>query len=487
MHEHAVIIVGAGPTGMMLAAELALAGIDVALLERRSSYELIGSRAGGLHARTIELLDQRGVVDRFVAEGQKTPTVHFHVPLDISYLPTRHNYVLALWQNHFERILAGWINDLKVPVYRRADVIGLEQDADGVTVRLADGSVHHAAYLVGCDGGRSFVRKSAGIEFPGLDATTSWLIAELETSEEPKLGFHEDAIGKHAIGKVSETGPIRMVLVERQAGAAGEPTLKDVSEALIGIYGTDFGIHSPIWISRFTDMTRQAANYRQERILLAGDAAHVHPPVGGQGLNIGVHDAVNLGWKLAQVVKGHCPEDLLDTYHAERHPAAARVLRNTMAQVALRHTDPRSKALGDTVAELLALDEPRRTKAAEMSGLALRYDLGSGHPLLGRRMPDLDLITPTGPVRVFSLLHAARPVLLNFGRSGAVDIAPWRNLVTLINANCNGPWELPGIGAVAAPRAVLVRPDGYVAWVGEDNQTGLEEALITWFGSPNAA
>ena len=269
------------------------------------------------------------------------------------------------------------------------------------------------------------------------------------------------------IGRVENGGPVRVVLTERQVGPASEPTLRDVSEALIAVYGTDYGIHSPTWISRFTDMTRQAAAYRDRRVLLAGDAAHVHPPVGGQGLNIGVQDAVNLGWKLAQVVKRTSPESLLDTYHAERHPVAARVLRNTMAQVALRRPDDRTKALGDTVSELLSMDEPRRRLAAEMSGLDVHYDLGEGHPLLGRRMPDLDLVTANGPLRVFTLLHDARPVLLNLGEPGGFDITPWADRVQLIDAKYAGTWELPALGAVTAPTAVLIRPDGYVAWVGD--------------------
>ena len=234
-------------------------------------------------------------------------------------------------------------------------------------------------------------------------------------------------------------------------------------------------------------MTRQAAAYRNRRVLLAGDAAHVHPPVGGQGLNIGVQDAVNLGWKLAQVVKRISPESLLDTYYTERHPIAARVLRNTMAQVALRRRDDRTKALSDTISEFLSMDEPRKRLAAEMSGLGVHYDLGEGHPLLGRRMRDLDLVTASGPVRVFTLLHDARSVLLNFGEPGGFDITPWAGRVQLIDAKSSGPWELPALGAVTAPTAVLVRPDGYVAWVGVLTQVGLADALTIWFGPPTAA
>lgn len=480
-NQHAVVIAGGGPTGLMLAAELALARVNVAIVERRLTQELAGSRAGGLHARSIEVLDQRGIADRFISQGQLHKVVHFHAPLDMSDLPTRHNYVLGLWQNHIERMLAEWVDELRVPIYRGKEVTGFAQDETGVEVEVSDGQALRAEYLVGCDGGRSLVRKTAGIDFPGWDATMSWLICEAEWSQEPAWGFRHDAVGSHGIGKL-EDGRLRAVLTEQQVGAASEPTLHDVREALVAVYGTDYGIRNPTWISRFTDMTRQAASYRDGRVLLAGDAAHVHPPVGGQGLNIGLQDAVNLGWKLAQVIKQTSPASLLDTYHAERHPVGARVLRNTMAQVALRRTDDRTKALGDYVSELLSMDGPRKRMAAEMSGLDVRYDFGEGHPLLGRRMPDIDLITANGSLRVFTLLHRARPVLINFGEPGGFDIAPWSDRVQLLDATYTGPWELPAVGTVAAPDAVLIRPDGYVAWVGVATQPGLADALTTWFG-----
>jgi 3-(3-hydroxy-phenyl)propionate hydroxylase len=483
--KHAVLIAGAGPTGLMLAGELALAGVDVGVVERRANQELAGSRAGGLHARSIEVLDQRGIAERFIAEGEVHNAVHFHMPLDISDAPTRHNYVLALWQNDIERILSRWVEELSVPIYREREVTGFAQDEAGVDVQLSNGQVLRADYLVGCDGGRSVIRKSAGIDFPGWEATMSWLIAEIETTQEPEWGFRNDAFGSHAIGKLDDGRRARVVLTERQVASAGEPTLRDIGEALIAVYGTDFGIIRATWISRFSDMTRQAASYRERRVLLAGDAAHVHPPVGGQGLNIGVQDAVNLGWKLAQVVKRQSPEKLLDTYHAERHPLAARVLRNTMAQVALRRPDDRSKALAGYVAELLRMDEPRRRWAAELSGLDVHYDVGEGHPLLGRRMPDLDLITANGTLRVFTLLHEAKPVLLNLGEHGRFDIKPSGDRVRLFEARYAGTWELPVLGMVAGPTAVLIRPDGYVAWVGDD-ATGLAEALTEWFGVPGA-
>ena len=306
------------------------------------------------------------------------------------------------------------------------------------------------------------------------------------TEEPPEWGIRRDALGIHSLSRLEDGRRVRVLVTEQHAGATTEPTLRDLSEALIAVYGTDYGIHSPTSISRFTDMTRQAAAYRKGRVLLAGDAAHVHPPDGGQGLQTGVQDAVNLGWKLAQVVKGTSPESLLDTYHAERHPVAARVLRNTMASIVLRREDERTKALRDIMSELLGMDEPRRRFAAMMSGLDIHYDLGEGHPLLGRRMPDLDLVTDNGPLRVFTLLHDARPVLLNFGEPGGFDITPWADRVQLIDARYVGAWELPVLGAVTAPAAVLIRPDGYVAWVGDATQLGLADALTTWFGPPAA-
>ena len=499
MTGHAVVIVGAGPTGLMLAGELTLAGVDVAIVERRANQALAGSRAGGLHSRTIEVLDQRGIADRFLSAGQTAQVGIFGgTRLDISDFPTRHPYGLGLWQNHIERILAGWVDELGVKFYRGREVTGFTQDDTGVDVQLSDGPSLRSEYLVGCDGGRSLIRKAAGIEFPGCDPTTSNLIAEVEMTVEPELGIHRDAFGIHAFGRVEyeirdgeviykNTGPIRVTVTEQHVGPTTEPTLRDLSEALIAVCGTDYGIHSPTWISRFTDMTRQAAAYRDRRVLLAGDAAHVHPPDGGQGLQTGVQDAVNLGWKLAQVVKRTSPESLLETYHAERHPVAARVLRNAMASVALRRPDERTKALRDTFAELLKMDEPRRQFAAMMSGLDIHYNLGEGHPLLGRRMPDLDLVTANGPPRVFTLLHNARPVLLNLGESSGFDITPWADRVQLIDAKYVGVWELPVLGAVAAPAAVLIRPDGYVAWLGDLADPGLPDALTTWFGPPGSS
>jgi 3-(3-hydroxy-phenyl)propionate hydroxylase len=418
----------------MLAGELALAGVDVAIVEQRANQELDSSRAGGLYARTLEVLDQRGIAERFVDKGQKHPAHGFAgIILDASDLPSRFNYVLGLPQREFEPILADWVAELGVPFLRGRGVTGCTQNDKGVDVDTTEGTVR-AQYLVGCDGGRSVVRKSAGIDFAGHDASTSWLIGEVEMDDELPVGMRYQGRGNHAMNRLGDDGPVRFVLTEDEV-ATGEPTVDEVRAALISVYGTDFGLRDPHWFSRFTDTTRQAVAYRRGRVLLAGDAAHIHPPHGGQGLQTGVQDAVNLGWKLAQVVKGTSPESLLDTYHAERHPVAARVLCNTMTQVALSRGDDRTMALRETMTELLQMDEPRRRIIGMLSGLDIRYDLGEGHPLVGTRMPDLDL-------------RDAQPVVV----------------------------EKPD-----AP-AVLVRPDGYVAWAGEPTDPGLPEALTKWFG-----
>ena len=483
MTEHAVVVAGGGPTGMMLAAELALAGTDVVIVERRTSQELESTRAGGLQPRTIEVLDQRGVAERFLAEGQRHPGVGFaQLRLDISDFPTRHNYLLALWQRDFERILAGWVEELGVPILRDRDVVGLTQGDTGVDVDLSEGTSLRAEYVVGCDGGRSVVRRAAGIDFPGLDPSTSFLIAEVEMDEEPVIGMRPEGGGIGPVDRVKGGGPYGVVLREEQADHDDDPTVVDLTERLVTLYGTDFGLRSVSFLSRFSDATRQAASYRQGRVLLAGDAAHIHPPYGGQGLNTGVQDAVNLGWKLTQVVDGTSPERLLDTYHAERHPVAARVLHNTNAQVALSTPDERHRALFEIFGDLLAMDEPRRRMAGMVSGLDIHYDLGEGHPLLGRRMPDVDLQTADGPTRVFALLHDARPLLLNLGGPGGSELARSAGRVQVVDATHDGRWELPVIGEVTAPAAVLVRPDGHVAWTGELADRDLREALTTWFG-----
>jgi 2-polyprenyl-6-methoxyphenol hydroxylase-like FAD-dependent oxidoreductase len=486
MTEHAVVIVGSGPTGVMLAAELALAGVDAVVLERRAGPRIEGSRAGGLHARTLEILEQRGIADRFISEGTPMQVNSFAMtPLDISDFPTRHPYGLALWQNRAEEILGDWAAEIGVRIEPGREVTGIAQDAAGVDVTVADGQSLRAAYLVGCDGGRSVIRKAAGIEFPGWDPSISYILAEVEMTHEPEIGVQYDAKGTHAIGRLAD-GTIRLAIRDEQV-ETGQPTLEDLRRLLIGVRGTDYGLTGSPWMSRFTDATRQAATYRSGRVLLAGDAAHVHSPVGGQGLNIGMQDAVNLGWKLAQVVNGTSPGTLLDTYHAERHPAAARVLRTTMAQTPLTRADARVEALRERIADLLSVDEARKRFAGMMSGLDVHYDLGEGHPLLGRPMPDLDLVTSHGPLRASTLLHQARPALVDLDRPGGLDIAPWADRVQLVDASYDGAWEVPVIGQVPAPAAVLIRPDGHVAWVGDGTDAGLPDALTTWFGAATPA
>lgn len=480
MSEHEIIIAGGGPTGLMLAGELALGGVDVVVVERRSTMEVPGRRAGGLHARSLEVLDQRGIIDRFLAEGQAYPNVGFHVALDIGDFPTRHNYLLALRQERIERLLADWVEELNVPVHRGRDVSRIAEAEGGVEVSTTRGETMRAAWLVGCDGGRSTVRKSAGIAFPGWEASTSWLIAEVRMTQPPALGFRETASGRHAMAMLDDGERVGVVLAGQDPRATGAPSLRELSDALEAAYGTDFGVHAPSSISRFSDAARQAETYRKGRILLAGDAAHVHSPMGGQGLNLGVQDAVNLGWKLARVAKGLSPETLLDTYQAERHPVAARVLRNTIAQGVLRYPGERTAVLGEFVSELLAMEEPRKRFAAMMSGLDIRYGSGEGHPLLGRRMPDLDIVTSEGPTRVFMLLREARPVLLGFSE----PLAPgkWADRVKPAEATFEGVCELPVIGAVDLPAAILIRPDGHVAWVGGGDCAGLADVLTAWFG-----
>jgi 3-(3-hydroxy-phenyl)propionate hydroxylase len=487
--EHEVVVAGGGPTGMMLAAELKLAGIDAAIVERRVTQELDGSRARGLHSRTIEVLDQRGIADRFIEAGEPMQVQGYAqiALLDISDFPTRHPYGLALMQSRFEEILAGWVEELGVPVLRGRELSGFAQDEAGVDVELEGGDAIRAQYLVGCDGGRSVVRKAAGIEFPGWEPTVSHLLAEARLAKTPEeWGIHRNEHGISALSPPNDDGVAGVMVTEREVGTA-EPTLEDLSEELVAAYGTDFGIHSPTWLTRFTDATRQAATYRAGRVLLAGDAAHIHYPASGQGLGIGVQDAVNLGWKLAQVVNGTSSPALLDTYEAERHPVAAAALQSTMAQTALMRSDPRVEALRGVVADLLGTDEARRRYGAMLAGLDIHYDRGEGHPLLGRRLPDLELATADGPRRLYCWLHEARPLLLDLGAAGglAESLAPWADRVQLVEATYDGPWELPVLGPVTAPAAVFVRPDGYVGWVAEQaGIAGLEDALAAWCGPP---
>lgn len=485
--DHEVIIAGGGPTGLMLAGELALGGVDVAIIERRMNQDVEGSRASGLHPRSIELLDQRGIAERFISQGEKHRVVPFAgVILDASDRPTRHNYTLALWQAKIERGLADWVSELAVRTYRGCEVQGFVSNEAQVEIALEDGRTMRSHYLVGCDGGRSLVRKTAGIDFPGWEPELSYLIFEADMAEEPPFGIRYGTRGLYALGKLDGGDRIRGVVTEQRLERDEKPTDDQLRQTLITAYGSDFGIHNITWLSRFTDAARQAASYRKGRVLLAGDSAHVHSPVGGQGLNIGLQDAANLGWKLAQVVKGVSPDSLLDTYHAERHPVGAALLKQTLALTALHRGDDRTNALRELMARTVQLDEPRKWYGAMMSGLDICYDCGEGHPLLGRRMPDLDIVTADGPTRVFALLHDARPVLLNLGEPGVLAVKGWTDCVRLVDAKFDGVCELPVIGAVTIPTAILVRPDGHVAWVGDRDAEGLSDACRIWFGGPDA-
>jgi 2-polyprenyl-6-methoxyphenol hydroxylase-like FAD-dependent oxidoreductase len=469
---------------MMLAGELALAGVQVVIAERQENRDFGGSRAGGLYARTLEVFDQRGIADRFLAEGKAMQVQSYaSVSLDISDFPTRFNHGLALWQRQVERILAGWIGELGVQILWGREVSDFTQDEAGVDVHLADGSNLRAGYLVGCDGGRSSVRKAAGIGFDGFDPSISFMLAEVSMTATPPVGVRQEGGGIGPVDFQRGGNPYRVVLKEQQVDRTSDPTLDDLREALVSAYGTDFGVHDPTWISWFSDATRQATAYRAGRVLLAGDAAHIHSPHGGQGLNTGVQDAVNLGWKLAQVIRGTSPDTLLNTYHAERHPVAAKVLRNTMAQVALSTPGERHDCLREQIAELLAMEGPRKKIAAMLTGLDILYDLGEGHPLLGRRMPDVDLRTADGPLRVYALLRQARPLLLNFEPSGSEVIGPWRDRISYVEGTTDSAWEIPVVGQVTPPASVLIRPDGHVAWVGHLSDQTLVDALTTWFGA----
>lgn len=463
---------------MMLASELRLHDVDVVVLEKDAEPSRL-VRSLGLHARSIEIMDQRGLLDRFLAQGQRYPagTRHFagiEKPWPAE-LDTAHRYVLGIPQPVSDRILAERAVELGAEVRRGQEVAGIEQDDDGVTVGLADGSRLRSAWLVGCDGGRSLVRKQLGVGFPGEPAQTEWLLAELEVTAPPEevaavservrethQGF---GIGPAGNGLHRAVVPAATVAEDRTT----PPTLEEFRTQLRAYAGTDFGVHSPRWLSRFTDATRLAERYRTGRVLLAGDAAHVHPPLGGQGLNLGVQDAFNLGWKLAAVVAGWAPEGLLDTYHAERHPVADDVLNTTRAQSQLISAEPGPRAVRRLLAELLDLEDVSRLLVEKTTGIGIRYEVGDGHPLLGRRLRDIRLSRG----RLYELTHRGRGLLLD--QTGELSVLGWADRVDHV-VDVSDELDLP---------AVLLRPDGHVVWTGEDQQDLLAH-LLAWFGAAAA-
>jgi 2-polyprenyl-6-methoxyphenol hydroxylase-like FAD-dependent oxidoreductase len=479
-----VVIAGAGPTGLMLACELRLAGVDATVLERDRAIRTVESRAGGLHARTLEILDQRGLADRFLELGRPRPAAHYAgLPLDLADLPTRYPFLLLLMQSEVERLLAERATETGAKVRRGAELTGLSQDGDGVTVHLADGTGIRADYLVGCDGGRSTVRRLARIGFPGTPATMTAMLGDVHLTDPPEHEIFQER-REHGSFSVLRFGPDWHRVITNEFDHVrdrNDPvTLEALSATMRKIAGTDFGMHAPRWLSHHGDAARQADRYRDGRVLIAGDAAHIHFPAGGQGLNTGVQDAVNLGWKLAAVVRGQAPDSLLDTYEAERRPVAARVLQNTRAQTALWRLDDHTSALRETMADLIGIDEVRTRLAGEITAIDTRYPVEAADDLLGRRMPDLDLRHG----RVYDLLHRGRALLLDFGGVNGLEtaVAGWTDRVNHVRARL-------GEGVDFGPDAVLVRPDGHIAWVArtqDPDVDALKSSLTTWLGPGDA-
>lgn len=468
-----VIVAGGGPTGLMLAGELRLHGVDVVVLEKEA--EPAGYvRALGLHVRSIEILDQRGLLERFLALGQRHPVGGFFAAIakpPPEHLDTAHGYVLGIPQPMTERLLTERAVEVGTDIRRGCALVGLRQDDDGVTVETADGGRWRARFLVGCDGGRSAVRKLLGVGFPGQPAATETLLGEMELNDDP-------ATVAEIVAEVRKTqlrfgaGPLgdgTYRVVVPAEGLAGDrtvpPTLDEFKQRLRATAGTDFGVHSPRWLSRFGDATRLAKRYRTGRVLLAGDAAHVHPPVGGQGLNLGLQDAFNLGWKLAAEINGWAPAGLLDSYHTERHPVAADVLDNTRAQMQLLSVEPGPQAVRRLVAELIGFEEVNRYLTEKITAIGVRYDFGEGHELLGRRLRDVALSRG----RLYGLMHGGRGLLLD--QTGRLSVAGWEPRVDHV-VDASDELDAP---------AVLLRPDGHVAWVGDDQQDLLGQ-LGRWFG-----
>jgi 2-polyprenyl-6-methoxyphenol hydroxylase-like FAD-dependent oxidoreductase len=490
-----VIVAGAGPTGLTLATELRRGGVEVLLLERRAHRGQDGSRAAGMQPRTIELLDQRGIVDRFVAAGPETQLGNFAgIMLDYTVLPTRFPYTLNILQADTERVLEDCAAELGVTVQWSTAVTGIQQDADGVDVTL-DGphgtETVRARYLVGCDGGRSTIRKLVGVVFPGTDATTTSLIGDVELDNPPERPLFLDRREHGTISAIQFRPGWHRVLtvVPRQSGMEPKDpvTFEELRASVLHVAGADFGMHSPRWLSHFNDATRQVERYRMGRILLAGDAAHIHAPAGGQGMNMGMQDAFSLGWKLAAVVNGEAPDQLLDTYHDERHTVGSDTLNLIRAQMALTGLGEPITQLRHVIRRLIDLPEVNAYLGATLSGLAIRYPLGEGHPLLGRRVPDVSIRCGGTTSRIYNLLHPAKTILLDLSGSDQLRAATaaWQGRVDVIRASCSqDPWSLPGTGTVSVPTALLIRPDGYVSWVNDGDQdlSLLRESLTTWCG-----
>ncbi|KUM70834.1 rifampin monooxygenase [Streptomyces curacoi] len=469
-----VIVVGGGPTGLMLAAELRLHGVHVVVVDREPAPTPV-VRALGLHVRSIEVMDQRGLLERFLEHGRQYRVGGFFAGLAATWperLDTAHSYVLGIPQTITDRLLAEHAVELGAEIRRGCELVGLSQDEDGVTAELADGTRLRSRYLVGCDGGRSTVRKLVGVGFPGEPARVETLLGEMEVGVEPEtvaavvaeVRKTQKRFGLGALGD----GAYRVVVPAEGVSEdrTVPPAFEEFKRQLRAFAGTDFGVHSPRWLSRFGDATRQAERYRVGRVLLAGDAAHIHPPTGGQGLNLGIQDAFNLGWKLAAEVGGWAPEGLLDSYQAERHPVAADVLDNTRAQMELMSTEPGPQAVRRLLAELVEFEDVNRYLIEKITAIGVRYDFGEGHELLGRRMRDVKLKRG----RLYELMRGGRGLLLD--QTGRLSVAGWADRVDHV-VDVSEELDVP---------AVLLRPDGHVAWVGED-QRDLLGRLPRWFGA----
>jgi len=487
METTQVVIAGAGPTGLMLAAELRLAGIEVVVLDGLPA-RTGESRAGGIHARTMEVFDQRGLLERLLLHGRPIQAGHFAgLGLDFTDFATRYPCTLAIVQADIERELDQYAAGLGAPVRWGTPVLGFGQDATGVEVEIGGprGGRIRCAYLIGCEGGRSTVRKLAGIGFGGTDATMTGMLADVELAEPPAeaaIFSRRRGPGDYSVLQF-QPGWYRLIVQrhDRVLDRTAEPTFEDFRDSFREIAGTDFGMHSPRWVSQYGDAARQADRYRADRVLLAGDAAHIHYPAGGQGLNMGVQDAVNLGWKLAAVLRGEASDVLLDSYETERHPIAARVLHNTRAQTALARPGAHADALRETFAGLIEIDDVRAQLGLMISALDIRYDLKGDHPLIGRRVPDADLTT----TRVHKLLVAGRPVLLSLNGAVAPSVEGWADRLDHVAADCEASyWSVPGVGDISTPATLLIRPDGYVAWAADGpGDDGLSDALSTWLGA----